>query len=152
MSEDAECNMGSRVRETGMSRPWVGKGEWGGAKTKSFACPGCLTLLNVGSVWKSGCKYSRGQAPLQTDLHVSHCPKGSSDVCPVLFCPIYTLHTPRGASTQPCGAWGRTHHCQLTQPLGSWDQKFKTSPTSAFHSAKQELNMSLFIFQSFCAF
>lgn len=38
MSEDAECNMGSRVRETWMSRPWVGKGEWGEAKTDKIFC------------------------------------------------------------------------------------------------------------------
>lgn len=76
-------------------------------------------------------------------------PLQGAAVMSVLSCPICTLQTPRGASTQPCGTWGRAHHSQLTQPLGNF--KFKTSLTFAFHSVKQEQSMSFFIFQVFCA-
>lgn len=116
MSEDAECNMGSRVRETWRSRPWVGKGEWQRANTDKIFCLSWLSdhpkRGKCVKVWMQAQQRATTPANRPTGEPL----QGAAVICPVLS--ICTLQSPRGASTQPCGTWGRAHHSQLPQPLG----------------------------------
>lgn len=151
MSGDAECNMGSRVRETGMSRPWVGKGEWQRANTDK-------NLLPVLAVWPS--QVWEVCESLDVSTTESNQPSkqtyrwatawGSCDLsCPVPSAHCRALEEPAHSPVGP----GAGHTTATSLSLwGSLDKKFKTSPTFAFHSAKQEQNTSFFIFQMFCAF
>lgn len=112
MSEDAECSMRSGARETWMSRPWVGKGEWGGAKTDKISCVSWLSHTpKCVKVWGQAQQRETSPANRPTE------PLPKRQLWCV-SCPIHRLQTPWAASTQPCGTWARALHSQLTQPLG----------------------------------
>lgn len=104
--------------------------------------PGCLTLLSLGRVSKSGYTRRREQPPLQTNLNVSRWQK-DQPCCMSCPCPHAAdlLRSQHKGSRSPTGA-GAGHCCtRFTRSLRSLGYKFKPLLTFSFHSAKQEQNV-----------
>lgn len=96
--------------------------------------PGCLALLSLGSVSKSGCTWSREKPPLQTNLNVScwrkNQPGSVSCPSPHAADPLRSQH--RG-SHRPTGGWTRA-----PSPWAAWVINFKHF--WLWHSVQQNKN------------